>query len=299
MFSRILQMIRQVIHRMIPYKSIEQATSIETPLSTEMAQALDDWYDLYRNMAPWRKGKDGADVKSLNLASQICSTLARQIVLEMKWNITGGEADENGEAPENERSKYLKAEFEKLIDILREKLEIGLAAGGMTIKPYPGQDGHIYFDFTADWSLYPISFGDNSDLTDVIFRDVLTEGKTYYTRLERHVRDGDSVTVTQQAYRSTLRDYIGTEVPLSSVPRWASLEPTAEIKQADGQLSTMQFLEHAAPPSLFLPVSVSQRAQKGNCGLLRGAIRALSRNFGAEIFAEFRFSSYFCHIPAL
>lgn len=214
MFSRILQMIRQVIHRMIPYKSIEQATSIETPLSTEMAQALDDWYDLYRNMAPWRKGKDGADVKSLNLASQICSTLARQIVLEMKWNITGGEADENGEAPENERSKYLKAEFEKLIDILREKLEIGLAAGGMTIKPYPGQDGHIYFDFTADWSLYPISFGDNSDLTDVIFRDVLTEGKTYYTRLERHVRDGDSVTVTQQAYRSTLRDYIGTEVPL-------------------------------------------------------------------------------------
>lgn len=71
MFSRILQMIRQVIHRMIPYKSIEQATSIETPLSTEMAQALDDWYDLYRNMAPWRKGKDGADVKSLNLASQI------------------------------------------------------------------------------------------------------------------------------------------------------------------------------------------------------------------------------------
>lgn len=236
MFSRILQMIRQVIHRMIPYKSIEQATSIETPLSTEMAQALDDWYDLYRNMAPWRKGKDGADVKSLNLASQICSTLARQIVLEMKWSITGGEADENGEAPENERSKYLKAEFEKLIDILREKLEIGLAAGGMTIKPYPGQDGHIYFDFTADWSLYPISFGDNSDLTDVIFRDVLTEGKTYYTRLERHVRDGDSVTVTQQAYRSTLRDYIGTEVPLSSVPRWASLEPTAEIKQADGQL---------------------------------------------------------------
>ena len=256
MFSRILQMIRQVIHRMIPYKSIEQATSIETPLSTEMAQALDDWYDLYRNMAPWRKGKDGADVKSLNLASQICSTLARQIVLEMKWSITGGEADENGEAPENERSKYLKAEFEKLIDILREKLEIGLAAGGMTIKPYPGQDGHIYFDFTADWSLYPISFGDNSDLTDVIFRDVLTEGKTYYTRLERHVRDGDSVTVTQQAYRSTLRDYIGTEVPLSSVPRWASLEPTAEIKQADGQL-------FGWPSACLISAVGSRLAQRG------------------------------------
>ena len=69
--------------------------------------------------------------------------------------------------------------------------------------------------------------------------------------------------------------------------------------QADGQLSAVQFLEHAAPPSLFLSVSVSQQPQKGNCGLLRGAIRALSRNFGAEIFAEFRFSSYFCHIPAL
>ena len=83
-------------------------------------------------------------------------------------------------------------------------------------------------------------------------------------------------------------------------PRQAALKRVHRAaNQADGQLSAVQFLEHAAPPSLFLPVSVSQRPQKGNCGLLRGAIRALSRNFGAEIFAEFRFSSYFCHIPAL
>ena len=70
-------------------------------------------------------------------------------------------------------------------------------------------------------------------------------------------------------------------------------------KQADGQLSAVQFLEHTAPPSLFLPVSVSQRPQNGNCGLSARRNPRPFAQFGAEIFAEFRFSSYFCHIPAL
>lgn len=235
MFAKILQMIRQVIHRMIPYKNIEQVSRIETPLSTDMANALDLWYQMYHDKAPWCGNAD-CKVLSLNLAAQISSELARQIMLEMKWSITGGEADENGESPENERSKYLKAEFEKLIAVLREKLEISLAAGGMTIKPYPGQDGHIYFDCTMDWGLYPIAFGDNSDLTDVIFRDVLTEGKNIYTRLERHKREGENVIVTQRAFRSNNRDYIGAEIPLTDIPRWAVLQPEATVANAGGQM---------------------------------------------------------------
>ena len=113
-FTRLMTMIRQVLGRMIPYRNIESVERVETPLSTDMTNALNLWYELYRDQAWWlEKGK----VKSMNLPAMISSEVARQIVLEMKWNITGKGADgkttdESGADVTNPRSEYLKAEFD-------------------------------------------------------------------------------------------------------------------------------------------------------------------------------------------
>lgn len=237
MFSRLLSLIKGVIRKLIPYKDIEQVEHIESPLSPEMIEALDKWYLLYLNKAPWLKADE---VKSRNLPAFVSSELARSITLELEWYITGKDAsgytqDPDGKELSNPRSEYLKAEFAKCIEKLREKLEQGLASGGMTIRPYP-KDGHIYFDWTMAWGLYPLSFGDDGQLTDVIFRDTYTEGKTVYTRLERHRVEGDNVKITQRAFKSNMRDTIGVEVPLSSVPQWSTLEPEATVTAAEGQL---------------------------------------------------------------
>lgn len=236
MFSKLLNFIRQVVRKILPYRDIEAVERVETPLSNDMANALDDWYKLYLNDADWLS----EDVKSLNLPAFISSELARQIVLEMKWSITGKTKDgetqtDDGNDVMNPRAEYLKAEFERCIRALRQKLEQGCAAGGMTVKPYP-KDGHIYFDWTMDWSLYPIAFDDDGNLADVIFRDTYTEGKTIYTRLERHVVDGDNVKITQRAFKSTSKDAIGVEVPLSEVAFWEQLEPEATVQNTGGQM---------------------------------------------------------------
>lgn len=236
MFSKLLNFIRQVVRKILPYRDIEAVERVETPLSNDMANALDDWYKLYLNDADWLS----EDVKSLNLPAFISSELARQIVLEMKWSITGKTKDgetqtDDGNDVMNPRAEYLKAEFERCIRALRQKLEQGCAAGGMTVKPYP-KDGHIYFDWTMDWSLYPIAFDDDGNLADVIFRDTCTEGKTIYTRLERHVVDGDNVKITQRAFKSTSKDAIGVEVPLSEVAFWEQLEPEATVENTGGQM---------------------------------------------------------------
>lgn len=237
-FTSILMKIRQVINRMLPYRSIEQAEHIESPLSPEMTSALDTWYSLYRNQAPWLDDS----VKSLNLPAFISSEIARQIVLEMQWNITGREADgsvqtADGQDIMNPRAAYLKAEFEKLVRVLRQKLEQGCAAGGMIIKPFPGQnDGHVYFDWTMDWAIYPLAFDNDGNLSDVIIPDTFQDGKYTYTRLERHTMTADGVRITQRAFRSAQRDSIGSEVPLSSVERWALVEPEALIKDSGGPL---------------------------------------------------------------
>lgn len=216
---------------MLPYKSIEAAEHIETPLSQEMTMALDEWYEMYLNKAPWLKPDT---VKSLNLPAFICSEIARQIILELKWDITGV-PDKDGNITESPRAAYLKEEFKRLFSDLRAKLEQGCGAGGLSIKPYP-KDKHLYFDWTTAWELYPIAFGDEGELTDVIFRDNYQDGKTCYTRLERHTVVEDGVRITQRVFKSTNREYIGTEVPLAEVPIWAALQPEVTVKDSGGQM---------------------------------------------------------------
>ena len=241
MFSKILAMIRQVIRKMLPLKTVESVVKIETPLSAEMINALDSWYQAYCNQSPWLS-PDGGKVKSMNLPAMIASEIARQVTLEMQWNITGKtpektEDNETPEAVDNPRSEYLRAEFKKLMTELRKKLEQGCAAGGMTVRPYPNpEDGHIYFGWTMDWSLYPVSFDESGNLKDVIFRDVYQDGEITYTRLERHTVEGENVRVTQRVFKSKFKEQIGSEVPLSAVEQWANLEPEATLNNTEGQM---------------------------------------------------------------
>ena len=243
-----------MLRKLITYREVEQVADFESPLSPEMENALNEWAAMYQGKADWLAQ---AGMFSLGLPAFISAEIARQVVLEVKWNITaktpegqappedGQAPPEDGQDPMNPRAEYLKAEFDKCVKALREKLEIGTAAGGMVIKPYP-QGKHLFFDFTMDWSMYPIAFDGAGNLTDVIFRDTYTAGKTIYTRLERHkletkkvTDDGEPetvATITQKCFKTKNRDSIGTECPLKEVPIWASLQPTATIRNTGGRL---------------------------------------------------------------
>ena len=254
-FTKLRGFIEGVLRKLITYKEVEQVANFESPLSSEMENALNEWALMYQGKAEWL-AKDG--VFSLGLPAFISAEIARQVVLEVKWNITakvadGTEPPEDGSDPENPRSKYLKEEFKKCMDkSLREKLEIGAAAGSMVIKPYPRGD-HFFFEYVMAWSMYPIAFDGAGELTDVIFRDTYTSGKTTYTRLERHKletrkrKDVDKnapddektetvAVITQRCFKSQLRDAIGTECSLKEVPIWADLQPEAILRNTGGKL---------------------------------------------------------------
>lgn len=224
----IITTIKEAIRRMIPYKDISSAAGIESPVSSEMQKALSDWKAMYQAHPPWLS----ATVSTMNLPAYICAEIARQILLEVKWTITGAKT---GETATNPRAEFLKAEFEKCMDAMRSKLEIGCAAGGFTVKPYP-KDGRLYFDFCFDWDLYPVAFDAAGQLHDTIFPDRFQRGRTYYTRLERHRVDGENVIVSNEAYRSDNPNTLGNEISLGEVEQWTDLEPEATIKSAGGQL---------------------------------------------------------------
>lgn len=233
----LISFVKGVFRRMLNFRSIGQAEQVKTALSPEMTDALQTWSDLYMNQAPWLKP---GVVKSMNLPAFICSELARQVVLEMNVKITGKDAngqttDANGEEIQNERSIYLAEELNKLLATLRQKLEQGCAAGGMIIKPYPA-NGHLFFDVSLDWDIYPVAFDNAGNLQDVIIPDFITDGDTYYTRLERHTLDGDNVIITNKAYKSTMKESLGKEIPLTAVDRWKDLAPSVTVTQTGGQL---------------------------------------------------------------
>lgn len=234
-FTRLKQFMREAIHKLIPYREIEQAASFESPVSSEMTEALNLWAQMYMNKAPYLS-KEG--MKSLNIASFVCSELSRQVTQEMKWNITGAETDSNGTSTMNPRAEYQAEQFKRCTGTtLREKLEPGMAAGGMVVKPYPDvKSKKIYFDFVPDWSVYPISFDGDGHMIDVIFRDSYQDGKTFYTRLERQTVEGNNVIITQSCYKSTTPDTLGKPCNLTEVPTWAQLEPELILENAGGKL---------------------------------------------------------------
>ena len=75
MFSKLLTLSRTVIHKLIPYKTIESVEQIESPLSSEMATALDLWYDMYRNKSPWLAE---SGMKSIGLDQIVCYEIEKQ-----------------------------------------------------------------------------------------------------------------------------------------------------------------------------------------------------------------------------
>jgi A118 family predicted phage portal protein len=87
-----------------------------------------------------------------------------------------------------------------------------------------------------DWALYPLAFDDDGNLADVVIPDSFTEGKKVYTRLERHTTVGRDVRITQRVFQSNNTNSLGTEIALSEVPRWASLQPEVVVKDTDGPL---------------------------------------------------------------
>jgi len=234
LITLIKNLIERVRSRLIPYKDIAAAEQIRTPLAPEMVRALSLWCELYHDRAPW---KEPGKVKSLNLCAMAASEIARQVVLEMKATVDAGSEDAEGKAVTNERSEFLEETFEGLLGVLRLKLEVGCAAGGMIVKPCPDPaSGRIYFDFAPDWSLYPLAFDGAGNLSDVIIPDVFRDGEIIYTRLERHTLNGGDVTITQRAFKTTHEDSLGTEVSLTSVERWAALQPEVTVTGAGGML---------------------------------------------------------------
>lgn len=205
---------------MINTNSVKEALHVDIAISAPMAEALQSWVALYENRATWLN----TDVRSLNLPSAIASEIARAVTIEMAVEISG-----------SPRAKYLNAQFEVVLNKLRQQIEHGIALGGIMLKPYVSGK-NISVDFVPADCFVPTAFDSNGGITACVFSDQRQVGEKFYTRLESHSMTPAGVKVINQAFRSSTKDALGYSVPLTELDAWKDLEPEATITGVDKPL---------------------------------------------------------------
>ena len=247
MFKKIVELIKEALRHFVAYDGVVDTVSSSSVfvVSQEMEHAIDLWKDMYQDNSPWLNEKKG--VFSLGIAKQVCQSLAMQVLAEMDASIV-----EPGDCSEcaNEKAKdgviENRAGFlstlanRSLYPKLPDVVEKGMALGGVVIKPYYTGQG-IFFDFSYQGEFVPLSFDDDGNIIDVAFLDQFIENDKVFTKVERQTFDAVKRTVTVQnkafvtknivetSDGSTQKLQLGTEIPLSSIPRWSGIADTPVI----------------------------------------------------------------------
>lgn len=90
-FSQILQKLKEVFSKMVGNKSIENVLHVTPLISSEMADKIQLWEDMYQGKAYWIKDatyNDPSVVRSLGIPQLIASEKARTALLEFESEIT-------------------------------------------------------------------------------------------------------------------------------------------------------------------------------------------------------------------
>lgn len=220
---------------MFPKQNLEGKLNVQVATSTIMDNAIQLWLNMYKNMPPWRGGE--SQVRTLNLPSVVAEEMARLVLTEFNFDLTG-----------SDRAEFIKMQMDHTLDNLSNIVEMWCALGGVVLKPYAaGDDGsgnpdEIRVDVIQANRFYPTAFDSNKRITGAVFIDTKRMGDYIYTRLEYHSLVGDHYTVVNKAFQSERLNTLTTEddqysvehpflteISLASVEDWKNIEPVVEM----------------------------------------------------------------------
>ena len=205
---------------MLGKSSIESELNIDIAISTKMESKIAEWENIYENKANWLN----KDIKSLELGSAIANEFARLILTEMKSEITG-----------SKRAIFLQTQYDRVLIKLPDNSEIANALGGGMFKPYV-KGNQIYVDFIQQGLFFPVSFDDTGKIISVVFLSQKRQGDYIYTRLEYHRLIGTDYYISNTAYRSRDKSFLGKKIDLTEVNEWKDIEQEVKIENVEKPL---------------------------------------------------------------
>lgn len=204
-----------------PQAVAEREFGASPAVSLTMEQHIGLWYAMMVNTPPWQN----CDVKAVGLPAAICREVARPTLVEFTANITG-----------SKRADYLNENFQTAKENFNRALELGLALGGVALKPYIYGD-NMLVDVTGAAGFQPTKFDPSGRCIGGVFKNkpVKVNG-TYYVRLESHELNSKTYTIKNKAYYSDSAGSVGADAQLTTIPEWADIEPEVAIENVDGPL---------------------------------------------------------------
>lgn len=213
--------VNTVRRALFPQAVSEREFGASPAVSLTMEQHISLWYAMLVNTPPWQD----CNVKAVGLPAAICREVTRPTLVEFTANITG-----------SQRADYLNDGFQLAKENFGKALELGLALGGVALKPYIYGD-KLLVDMTGAAGFQPTKFDPTGRCIGGVFRDkpVKVNGK-YYVRLESHDLTDTTYTIKNKAYYSDSTGSVGSPAPLDVVPEWAGIQEEVAIQNMDGPL---------------------------------------------------------------
>ena len=202
-----------------PESAVRIAFQKAPAVSREMRQNIDLWYAMYINRPPW----ETCDVQSLGIPAAIARELSRTSMTEFSILVSG-----------SPRADYIDEQVQRALPSFLKALELGLALGGVALKPVVAGD-KIAVDYTSATAFMPTKFGGDGSITAGVFREVQRYNDRTYVRLEDHefVEDGEETLyrIRNKAYNAGSNGQPnGQEIPLGTVPDWSNIQPEVLIR---------------------------------------------------------------------
>ncbi|WP_066737100.1 phage portal protein [Bariatricus massiliensis] len=254
---------------MIQYENVQKAMGVDIAVSNKMSDAIYKWTKMYANEAPWIN----EEIRSLNLASSICSEMARLVTMESEIKITG-----------SQRADLISDSMAMFIKNLPVYVEHACNGGGIVFKPYIDSQG-IAIDIVKAGYFYPVEFDGANHITAVIFPEFKTVGKKLYTRLEYQELKNGRYIIANKAFvsrKAVVKNdnviNLGQEISLEDVPEWADMEPYVEFESADRTLFSYFRMPMANNIDTESPLGVAVYARAVN------QIRDADEQYGATMW---------------
>lgn len=191
---------------MIDANEIAGALKLPCVISGEMQTAMHLWEDAYRNKAAWQKHR----VRPLRLPSVICKEIKRLTLKEFTAQVSDPGLDDV---------------VQRMLPMLRRRLDYALAMGGLLFKPYWTPAG-LQTDLVTQNEFLPLRYTDDR-CTGIACPETITVGKTSYTRVEVHAYDetARTHTINNYCFRSDDPAFLGVLCSLTEVDLWAKILP--------------------------------------------------------------------------
>lgn len=191
--------------------NFEQAFHCKDSTSQYMKAAISDWFFLYYNNEPTEK-----EDPSQRLPFTVVNKLTKTVFSEYEAK---------------SKNVFADALLTCLCRHKKEAMQQTLIGGEAFLKPLI-LNGGFEFSVIPRRNYIVLSRNELHAITDIGTQETTEIDGNYFTLLERRTIGQDGkLTIISKLYSSKTRDYIGSEVPLNSLDKYAALEPVFTLPQ--------------------------------------------------------------------